>query len=137
MSKRYIHSAKDSILVEDGSEQHKELIEGGEYFNDKSDVNYVQTVEGTVGEGEDDAGTAISNLSDEDLESLYEEVDAEMVKRELFEVPAGDGEAGDTINLETLTDSELKALGQKYKIPSSHLMKRETLIEALKGAANA
>lgn len=146
MAKRYIHSAKDSILVENGSEQHEELIEGGEYFNDKADVEYPDTpVDSDKVEAEQEAGeqtTAIVDLSDEALGDLYVEVDAEMVKRDLFETPSGDiidpeEEEGDAIDLDALNDDELRALGQKHKIKSFANMKRETLIEALKAVPNA
>ena len=141
MSKRYLHSADGSKIVEDGSEEMTKLLESGEWFKDKSDVETPVSGEADTEENEiivrikelEQAEAGLDKLSDQELNDLYTAVDTEMDERGLF----GAETEETTLDLDALTDEDLKALGQKYKVPSFASMKRETLIEALKGVHNA
>ena len=141
MSKRYLHSADGSKIVENESTEHREMLESGEWFENKADVE----CEGkpTQGEAKDPEKEAIvfdiQEVGDEELMATWEMFDVEMQRRGFFkeEENTADGEEKVTIDLDALNDSELKALGQKYKIASFASMKRETLIEALRGLNDA
>ena len=141
MSKRYLHSADGSKIVEDGSEEMTKLLESGKWFKNKSDVETPVSGEADTEENEiivrikelEQAEAGLDKLSDQELNDLYTAVDTEMDERGLF----GAETEETTLDLDALTDEDLKALGQKYKVPSFASMKRETLIEALKGVNNA
>ena len=147
MSKRYLHSADGSKIVEDGSTEMIELLSGGTWFKSKAEVETPVSGEADTEENEiivrikelEQAEAGLDKLSDQELNDLYTAVDTEMDERGLFgedpetEVPT----EGTVIDLDALSDEDLKALGQKYKVASFASMKRETLIEALKGVHNA
>lgn len=134
MAKRYIHGLLESVLVEDGSAEHEEMLESGEWFNDRCDVPANNKADIPTTDEEDVAvDIDYSTFSDEEIVVVYNTVDAEMEKRGLYE---GE-EEGDVINLEELTIDELRALAQKHKIPGFYNMKQETLIKKLMEVANA
>lgn len=130
-------------MVEDGSEEMAELIESGEWFENKADVEVPTTGEAPIDEApineapEDEAPVKefdITKVEDEELVATWELYDAEMARRGFFEEKK---EEGDAIDLDALSDSELKALAQKHGVKGFGSMKRETLITALKGLPNA
>lgn len=141
MAKRYIHGLNESVLVEDGSAKHEEMLESGEWFNDRCDVPAHEPVSDS--DSEEDKTVVVevdidySAFTDEEIVSVYNTVDAEMEKRGLYEGEEEGEEEGDVINLEELTIDELRALAQKHKIPGFYNMKQETLIKKLMEVANA
>ena len=154
MSKRYLHSAGGSKIVEDGSTEMIELLSGGTWFKDKADIETPVTGEATVtgeitplapGDDSEKIANKLSTLEDQPLIILYEEVDAEMVKRGLLEPvelipdenPVVVGEERVMPDYDAMSDEALKEVGRELKIPSFASMKRETLLEKIKEISNA
>ena len=147
MSKRYLHSIGGSKIVEDGSTEMIELLSGGTWFKSKDEVETPVSGEADTEENEiivrikelEQAEAGLDKLSDQELNDLYTAVDTEMDERGLFgadtktEAPT----EGTVIDLDALSDEDLKALGQKHKIKSYASMSRDTLISRLKGVHNA
>ena len=144
MSKRYLHSIGGSKIVEDGSTEMIELLSGGTWFKNKDEVETPVTGEADTEENEiivrikelEQAEAGLDKLSDQELNDLYTAVDTEMDERGLFGAEPVEPPVNG-IDYDAMSDEALKEVGKELKIPSFASMKRDTLIEALKGVRNA
>ena len=144
MSKRYLHSIGGSKIVEDGSTEMIELLSGGTWFKSKDEVETPVSGEADTEENEiivrikelEQAEAGLDKLSDQELNDLYTAVDTEMDERGLFGAEPVEPPVNG-IDYDAMSDEALKEVGKELKIPSFASMKRDTLIEALKGVRNA
>lgn len=127
---RYVHGVDGSKKVEKGSKEHKDLLESGVWFDDRSDVP--NNGEGIFEGSFDVEALDVTAIGDDDLEELAEKVDLELAVRGL-EDKANENKADVlTIPIEARNDDELREIARAAGIKGYTQMKRETLIKRIK-----